>query len=889
MSCGESFDASASATVDGEGGEVAWEGETFEIHERDAEGELTVSVYWDGGSVGDESDDVHVGDVGVALTRLRAGLLSDEWRPLRGGDERAGAGGEVRLMLAVERARRSARAAAAAAQREAAEAEAVREEAESKAAAAAAAAQAEAAEEVEREREALAAAIGREAIRAATGLRVKLKAAKKSSTSFRLVARRVMTGLTSFTLGSAAAAIESDEDDDEDEAAAGAAVGEEDSDDSSDDSSEDGDAAGASDDEALQLRLDAIMGGRSRRASHAAPSDMDEAFGDAQVGPDDGRVARLGRLEVVVMRVRALGEGSAARWPHFRATLSASGAEDASTPAVAAAAAPEQWQEHTLAIEVSEGVEEVHLAIVGSSDASDSGRRRAASLGAARATGGGAVLVGTARLAVSEDLREAQDGWFALGAGSEGGATGPAVRVWRRLVLSADELIAAAAAGDAERVAALCVGEGVAPDSKVPSGEDDRTALWFAAARGGAGGGTAGDVANYDEVTELLLGLGANAALAGTDERGRTCLHAASACGAPAALIAALAEAGADVDAADAEGLAPLHEASISGKMTAVEALLSAGADVGATISASGDGGALRGATALHLAARRGDGGVAKALLAAGAPAGAQTAAGETAVALSARKGHCDIAALLAKGLVDEVVAAGGNSAAWHGAAELLAEAAAQAALLGHEDAAKAVMQSETEARTRAGALSPSAPPVLAEPAVVPPPVAAASLEAQPEAPTDAPPPPFGVSFAVPDVAPVLVPAAPPAAIEMPPQSAHIAPSERPAASAEAPQMETELPPASETPAVEPLAAAATVFAAPPPVSAVAESTITVEGTSAIGAAANTAADAPHAAAPPALSDEDSLEWWESALKPSPPKALPSGGKRKGRRARRHR
>ncbi len=104
--------------------------------------------------------------------------------------------------------------------------------------------------------------------------------------------------------------------------------------------------------------------------------------------------------------------------------------------------------------------------------------------------------------------------------------------------------------------------------------------------------------------------------------------------------------AGADVNAARGDGITALHLAAEQGDAEAVQALLDAGADVGA-------GTRIGRYTPLHLAARGGHGDVVAMLLEAGAdPLAATTNSGATALHLAAGavRGHGAVAALLEHG-----------------------------------------------------------------------------------------------------------------------------------------------------------------------------------------------------------------------------------------------
>lgn len=104
--------------------------------------------------------------------------------------------------------------------------------------------------------------------------------------------------------------------------------------------------------------------------------------------------------------------------------------------------------------------------------------------------------------------------------------------------------------------------------------------------------------------------------------RADAALHRAAAAGHDA-VITALAQAGADVDAPDCMGRRPLHYAARQGHVDAIQALLLAGAAV--------DAPSAKGWTALHSAAAADQPGAAAALVMAGASPEAQNAAGQSA------------------------------------------------------------------------------------------------------------------------------------------------------------------------------------------------------------------------------------------------------------------
>jgi ankyrin repeat protein len=99
--------------------------------------------------------------------------------------------------------------------------------------------------------------------------------------------------------------------------------------------------------------------------------------------------------------------------------------------------------------------------------------------------------------------------------------------------------------------------------------------------------------------------------------------------------VEALLKQGADVNAAQGDGMTALHWAASRGDAAMAQMLLSAGANIRATTR-------LGGITALHLASQAGHAPVVAALLAAGADANAATSNGATALMLAARGGSPD-------------------------------------------------------------------------------------------------------------------------------------------------------------------------------------------------------------------------------------------------------
>jgi uncharacterized protein len=102
-----------------------------------------------------------------------------------------------------------------------------------------------------------------------------------------------------------------------------------------------------------------------------------------------------------------------------------------------------------------------------------------------------------------------------------------------------------------------------------------------------------------------------------------------------AVAVKALLKQGADVNAAQGDGMTALHWAAVNGDAALAQMLLSAGANIRATTR-------LGGITALHMASQAGHAQVVAALIAAGAQANAATATGATALMLAARSGNSD-------------------------------------------------------------------------------------------------------------------------------------------------------------------------------------------------------------------------------------------------------
>ena len=186
-------------------------------------------------------------------------------------------------------------------------------------------------------------------------------------------------------------------------------------------------------------------------------------------------------------------------------------------------------------------------------------------------------------------------------------------------------LIAAARAGDAERVAAL-LEQGA--DARAAS-PDGTTALHWAARAGHAG------------AVDRLLAAGADPTAA--NRYGVTPLALAAENG-DAASVAALLRAGVDPNAAGREGETALMLAARTGRVEALDPLLVAGAEVDATEQ-------WRGQTALMWAAAEGNVAAVHRLLAAGADVGARSAGGVTPLLFAVREGRIDaVEALLAGG-----------------------------------------------------------------------------------------------------------------------------------------------------------------------------------------------------------------------------------------------
>jgi ankyrin repeat protein len=125
-------------------------------------------------------------------------------------------------------------------------------------------------------------------------------------------------------------------------------------------------------------------------------------------------------------------------------------------------------------------------------------------------------------------------------------------------------LFEACAAGELERVEGLLGGDAAGINAY---SEDGWTPLHLAAFFGHA------------KITELLLGLGADATAQSRNANGNTPLHAALA-GNHKLVTGLLIGGGADVNAADAAGWRPLHLAAFNNNLAAMKQLIAQGADV---------------------------------------------------------------------------------------------------------------------------------------------------------------------------------------------------------------------------------------------------------------------------------------------------------------------
>ena len=141
-------------------------------------------------------------------------------------------------------------------------------------------------------------------------------------------------------------------------------------------------------------------------------------------------------------------------------------------------------------------------------------------------------------------------------------------------------------------------------------------------------------------IRHLLIGLAVAACLATALEAGSDATVADAARLGDAAAVKALLRNGADVNAAQGDGMTALHWAAQKGDTELVAMLLSAGASVRATTR-------LGGYTPMHLASQAGHPRVVAALLAAGSPADGRTATGASPLMLAARSGSVDTATRL--------------------------------------------------------------------------------------------------------------------------------------------------------------------------------------------------------------------------------------------------
>jgi ankyrin repeat protein len=107
-----------------------------------------------------------------------------------------------------------------------------------------------------------------------------------------------------------------------------------------------------------------------------------------------------------------------------------------------------------------------------------------------------------------------------------------------------------------------------------------------------------------------------------------------------AVAVKAMLKSGADVNAAQGDGMTALHWAASNGDAAMTHMLLSAGANIRATTR-------LGGITPLHIASQAGHAQVVAALIAAGADVNAATATGATALMLAARSGSAETATRL--------------------------------------------------------------------------------------------------------------------------------------------------------------------------------------------------------------------------------------------------
>ncbi|CAK9111616.1 unnamed protein product [Durusdinium trenchii] len=143
------------------------------------------------------------------------------------------------------------------------------------------------------------------------------------------------------------------------------------------------------------------------------------------------------------------------------------------------------------------------------------------------------------------------------------------------------------------------------------------------------------------EVVQLLLEAGADKDAA--DANGTTALHMAAVFE-HLEIMELLLEAGADQDAANADGTTALYIAARGGHVEAVRLLLGAGARLDAT----------DGETPLYIAAQKGHLEVVRLLLEAGADKDAATTNGETALYIAAQNGNLNVVRLLLEAGADK-------------------------------------------------------------------------------------------------------------------------------------------------------------------------------------------------------------------------------------------
>ncbi len=144
------------------------------------------------------------------------------------------------------------------------------------------------------------------------------------------------------------------------------------------------------------------------------------------------------------------------------------------------------------------------------------------------------------------------------------------------------------------------------------------------------------------------------------DDQGMRPLHLAAGRGLVETARLLLA-AGAAVDARDGQGITPLHNAAWQGQVQMVRLLVEAGAQVELVDA--------KGATPLHLAARHGQAEAAEALLKAGSACQPRTNTGQTPLHFAARHGEVAVARLLLAAGADWVTADANRATAVHAAA----------------------------------------------------------------------------------------------------------------------------------------------------------------------------------------------------------------------------